>query len=158
MSEESKIEITIGNLTFKGEGTESWLSTQLDKILDKAEALLAVHLELDSTQPTQNNDNGEDEGESASVDNEIASKHLATFLKEKNASSPQVNKFLATAIWLHARGKRYLSTKDVTEALRNAQQSRLSNASDCLNKNVGKGFCEKHGSQFFVTPQGKKAI
>lgn len=160
MPEDSKIEITIGNLTFKGKGTEDWLSIQLDKILEKAEALTSIPQEPVPTQNSAlvNDDKKENEIGDSILDNEIGSKPLATFLKEKNATSPQVNKFLATAIWLHARGSKYLTTKNVTQALRDAQQKRLSNASDCLNQNVRKGLCEKYGSQFFVTPQGKETI
>ncbi|WP_298220016.1 hypothetical protein [Halothiobacillus sp.] len=39
---EAKIEITIGQITFLGEGEPSWLSEQLDKILDRAESLLGT--------------------------------------------------------------------------------------------------------------------
>src|SRR5438874_381975 len=52
---------------------------------------------------------------------------LATFLKNNNATTNQVRKFLATSIWLHDQGKDRLSTSDVPEALRNASQTRLGN-------------------------------
>ncbi len=84
---------------------------------------------------------------------------LAAFLKAKGATSNQVRKFLSTAIWLHDRDKKdRLTTGDVTKALADNQQSRLSNASDCLNQNVGKGFCEKDGKGFYVTEEGRAEI
>ena len=72
--------------------------------------------------------------------------------------NPQLKKFLATAVWLSAKSDGLLTTSDVTQALRESHQKRLSNASDCLSKNVAKGFCQKDGRGFFVTPEGKKDI
>jgi len=79
-------------------------------------------------------------------------------LREKNASTNQVRKFLATAVWLHARGKKRLSTADVTRALKDSNQTRLGNPADCLNKNVAKGHCEKDGKDFFVTSEGSASL
>jgi hypothetical protein len=64
-------------------------------------------------------------------------------------------KFLATAIWLDAKGKSKMTTTDVTTALKDAHQGRLGNASECLTQNVRKGLCEKHGKEFFVTEDGR---
>jgi len=91
-------------------------------------------------------------------DPSIAGKTLASFLKDKNATSKQVLKFLATAVWLESKGKNRMTTADVTQALRDSNQSKLNNAADCLAQNVKKGLCEKEGNQFFVTSEGKDSL
>lgn len=70
----------------------------------------------------------------------------------------QVKKFLATAAWLTHRGQRMLSTGMISRALKDNQQRRLGNPSDCLGKNIAQGFCEKDGSNFFVTTEGWKNL
>jgi hypothetical protein len=47
-----------------------------------------------------------------------------------------------------------LTTSAVAKALKENHQKRLANASDCLNQNTKKGFCEKSGKGFFITPEG----
>ncbi|MBS0154490.1 MAG: hypothetical protein JSS38_07840 [Nitrospira sp.] len=88
----------------------------------------------------------------------IAGKTLRAFLEEKGATKNQVKKFLATAVWLEAKGKNRMQTGDVSKALREASQPRLSNAAQCLNQNAKKGYCEKDGGQFFVTDDGKHSL
>ena len=150
---EAKIEFTIGNISFIGEGEQQWVAEQLDKILDKAPDLLKLSPRKQIThQKTEPHETIETNDET------ISKKTLPVFLNEKNATSNQLNKFLATAIWLHAKGKKRLKTSDVTSALKEAQQSRLGNPSDCLNKNVRKGYIEKDGSEFFVTQEGRKYL
>ena len=83
---------------------------------------------------------------------------MATFLKEKGATTKQVLKFLATAVWIESKGKQRLSTGDITKALKDSNQSKLGNPAECLNQNVKKGFCEKDGSEFFVTTEGKDSL
>jgi hypothetical protein len=82
------------------------------------------------------------------------SKSLATHLSEKQATSNQTLRFLATADWLRQKGQTPLTTSAVAQALKNNHQSRLANPSDCLNKNAAKGFVEKDGKTFFITPEG----
>ena len=41
---EGKIEITIGDISFVGEGEQNWVAEQLDKILEKAPELTTSHL------------------------------------------------------------------------------------------------------------------
>jgi hypothetical protein len=65
-----------------------------------------------------------------------------------------VRKFLATACWLTAKGTERLTTGDITKALSDNRQGKLTNAAECLNNNVTKGFCEKEGKQFYVTEEG----
>ena len=91
-------------------------------------------------------------------DTAVAKKTLPAFLQEKNATTKQVKKFLATAVWLEAKGQSRLTTSDVTKALNDANQKRLGNPTDCLNQNVTKGYCEKDGKQFFVTDDGKSSL
>ena len=38
----AKIEFTLGGITFSGEGEETWVSDQLDKILEKAPSLINI--------------------------------------------------------------------------------------------------------------------
>ena len=51
-----------------------------------------------------------------------------------------------------------MSTSEVTKALSENNQKGLSNPSDCLGKNVAKGFCERDGGQFFVTDAGREDL
>jgi hypothetical protein len=71
-----------------------------------------------------------------------------------------IKKFLATAVWLHdTTGRDRITTGEVAKALKNASQIRLTNASDALNQNVGKGYAEKDGdSGFFVTEPGRTSL
>ena len=149
---ESKIEIKIGQIMFSGQGDQDWLAKQLDKILSQAEKLIKIA-------PVSG---GSGDAETRDVikvdDSSIAKKTLRTFLQEKNAISNQVKKFLATALWLEAKGQKRNQTNDVTKALKDASQTRLTNPASCLGKNVTKGYCEKDGKQFFVTDEGKSSL
>ncbi|MDP8997484.1 MAG: hypothetical protein M3O03_10865 [Pseudomonadota bacterium] len=79
---------------------------------------------------------------------------LASHIKAHDADQNQLKRFLVTAYWLRLRGKTTIKTDEVVTALRDNQQAKLGNASDCLNKNVGKGFCEKTAEGFFIAPEG----
>lgn len=153
---EAKIEIKIGEITFSGEGGSSWLSEQLDKILDRAEHLvsLAPEPQIVAAQVEGATHVAAD----LSGHNEISSMPLAVWLKSKNADSVQTTKFLATAVWCEAKGQNRLQTKDIGSALSNASQRKLNNSSECLNQNLKKGFCEKDGKQFYVTEEGKRSL
>lgn len=148
---DTKIQVKIGAIEFSGEGEKEWLAAQLDKLLAHAPKLLANAIDA----PTAGKDNGQ---APIQEDSGIASKTLVAFLQEKNATTVQVRKFLATAVWLESKGNKRLDTRDVVHALKDANQSRLGNPADCLNQNVGKGFCEKDGGAFFVTVEGKKSL
>lgn len=151
---EAKIEIKIGEIRFSGEGDQDWLSDQLDKIIDKAEALM----EIAPPAAPPANPTGAHQPADFSGASSIANQTLATFLKSKNATTAQVDKFLVTAVWCEAKGKNRLKTSDITAALKNANQSRLGNPADCLNGNVTKGYCEKDGKEFYVTQEGKDKV
>lgn len=148
---DSKIQVKFGIVEFSGEGAPDWLSSQLDKILEKVPEFLKIGLanpEISGKTPNQ-------EEELRKKGSEKTPPNLAVFLKEKDATTKQVRKFLATAAFLQLTGKNRINTEDVTEALRKANQTKLNNASDCLNQNVQKGFCEKDANNsFFVTSHG----
>lgn len=154
---DAKVEIKVGEIEFSGQGEQDWVAEQLDKILAKAADLIVIApspapaspTPLPSEQPSH---------EPMTGDATIAGKTLPTFLVEKGAAKNQAKKFLATAVWLEAKGKSRLQTSDITKALKDSNQSRLSNPADCLNKNVAKGYCEKDGKQFFVTQEGKDSL
>ena len=150
----AKIEFTLGSFTFSGEGEETWVSDQLDKILEKAPSLINIAPMMQSIGQPASTDSGQ---VSPLSDATIASQTLPNFIRSDEARSG-FKKFLATAIWLHAKGNPKLSTTDINKALKDSSQSRLSNASDSLNKNVSKGYIEKDGRQFFVTDEGRESL
>jgi hypothetical protein len=147
---EVKIQIKVGEVEFAGEGEKAWVAEQLDRILKAAPAIVGARAPNRQAPP-----NGEKLSDAQMPD---ASHTLAGFLRDKNAATNQVKKFLATAVWLQARGKKRLTTADVTRALKDSSQSRLGNPADCLNKNVAKGHCEKDGKEFFVTTEGNASL
>jgi hypothetical protein len=142
---EAKIEIKVGAISFVGEGTEKWLSEELEKLLAKIPELVEIA-------PSESgSSNGAGTEAKSKKNGKLGS--LSTFLRERNATDNQIKKFLATAVWLHdTTGRDRITTGEVAKALKNASQIRLTNASDALNQNVGKGYAEKDGdSGFFVT-------
>jgi hypothetical protein len=154
---EAKIEIKIGDICFSGEGDQNWLSQQLDKILDKAEELIELAPAPAPPAPVaQAATQTQHQAANFSNASGIVNQTLATFLKSKNATTAQVDKFLATAAWVEAKeNKTRLKTGDIGSALSKASQSKINNPSDKLNQNVAKGYCEKDGKDFFVTQEGK---
>jgi len=149
---ESKIHIKIGPVEFAGEGRQDWVTKQLDKIIAHADKLVKL-APAAGVPPSEGGGQG-DKGK----DDSIASMPLAAFLKSKNATKNQLRKFVATAVWLHAKGTKRLETKQITQALKDASQSRIGNPGDALKKNTTKGYCEKDGKQFFVTEEGEKSL
>lgn len=150
---DSKIQIKVGIVEFSGEGDPAWLNTQLDKILLKIPELLKIELADPALKLASKK--GQKSTSEGSSDGQDKRKNLAIFLKDKSATTNQTKKFLATAVFLQLGGKSRLTTSDITTALKNSNQSKIGNASDMLQKNVGKGFCEKDGSKdFFVTSEG----
>lgn len=149
---ESKINIKIGHVEFSGEGNQDWLASQLDKILEKIPELLKIELAAPET-PKPN-----EQGGKVTTPKGGKGSTLATWLKDKSATSNQTRKFLAAAAYLQMNGKERVTTSEVTDSLKSNNQGKLTNASDCLNQNVGKGYCEKDGKSFYVTPEGFKEI
>lgn len=150
---DAKIEIKVGAFSFTGDGTEKWLSGELDKLLAKLPEL------VDIAPPENGGDAGEAAG--AGTKGKKTTKHgtLAAFLRDKGATDNRVKKFLATAVWLHATtGQNRLTTGEVKKALKNANQPKINNPSDALNQNVTKGHAEKDGGGFFITDPGRAAL
>lgn len=138
-----KVKLAIGNMSFSGEGSEEWLDQHISKLIDTF------------SQPQLNS--SVDSAPSIAEPNRektSATESLASYLRSKGGDTVQNDRFLATAGWLSRRGQKDLTTRAVTTALRENQQKRLGNAADCLNQNVGKGFCEKASGGFFITPEG----
>ena len=148
---EAKIEIKIGQMQFSGSGEQDQLAKQLDKIIAQAEKLIKLAPPEDQLDDDGNH-------KPTGKDSTIAKKTLPVFLGEKNATRNQVKKFLATAVWLESKGEQKMTTRNISKALSDSHQSRLTNPSDCLNQNVSKGYCEKDGKEFFVTDDGKKSL
>jgi hypothetical protein len=156
---DAKIEVKVGQFSFAGEGTQDWLAQQLDKILGKAEKIAELSEKVSKVSASAGSqDNSGHKAADFSSSGDIGKKTLPAFLKDANATSKQVDKFLAASIWIEAKGKARITTADVTSALKTANQSRLSNPADCLAKNINKGFCERDGKDFFVTEDGKKSL
>lgn len=147
---DAKIGFTIGTISFSAEGEEAWVTKKLDEILAKIPELLEIAPEVTSQADL--------DPDPSTGDAKIAKKTLASFLKEKSATTVQVKKFLATSVWLHAKGNKRLKTAQVTKALKDSNQTRIGNPADILNKNLTKGHCEKDGTQFFVTDDGKDSL
>lgn len=147
---DAKIEVEVGQFRFSGEGEQQWLAQQMDKILKSAESLTKLAPPQAPASP-----NGGYGG--SDTDPPATDEALPHFLKRMKATS-QVNKYLATAEWLHQKGTTRVKTSDVTKALKDARQGKLSNAGDCLGKNTSKGFCVKEGRSFYVTDEGRKHI
>ena len=145
-----KIQMKIGEVEFSGEGEQAWVGKQLEKILNAAPTIAASAGRRPATHSS--------ETPGATTDPNAANQTLAKFLRDKNAVTNQVRKFLAAAVWLQAKGKNRLTTAEVTHSLKDSNQSRLSNPADCLNKNVSKEFCEKDGKEFFVTTEGVASL
>ena len=141
----TKIRIKVGGVEVDYEGAEAYLNQKLPKLIGELSALA-------KQAPTER------AGRDSSVNTDSGTlSTLASFLKEHKAVS-QNARFLATAQWLHQKGSERLQTGDVTKALRESNQKKISNASESLNQNVAKGFCEKEGKQFFVTPEGLDSL
>lgn len=153
-----KIEIRLGEIEFKGEGDKEWIGEQLDKLLEKSSDLVKLSalrppgpppLELSDAKTNASKINYPD----------IARKTLTTFLQENKAQTNQVKKLLASAIWLHAKGKARLKTKDITVALKETMQKPLVNPSATVNQNRKKGHIEKDENNYFwVTEDGANSL
>ncbi len=138
-----KVELKIGEMSFSGEGDQAWLDDQISKLLEAATSdqirgaisTGAIASEERQSEPTHN-------------------ESLPTYLRNKGGEQSQVKRFLATAAWLFQRGETTLTTRLVGKTLRENHQKRLANPSDCLNKNVSKGHCEKTAKGFSITPEG----
>ena len=148
---EARIQLEVGSIKFSGEGTEAWVVKQLEYVISKLPELSKMASTVAEQQPG-----------ASSVKNAAAQPQqvgsLATYIKVKGGDSNQVQRFLATADWLRLKGEKNLKTSLVSKALQENHQKKLSNPADTLNQNVAKGFCEKSGDSFYITPEGLKAL
>src|SRR5437762_13222085 len=103
---EAKIEIKAGAAEFHASGDQDWVGQQLEKFLETAAKLAAAVPHKDATPAALTNGQGNNQAG-------VASKALASFLKDSGATTNQVKKFLSTAIWLHAKGHKRLTTAAV---------------------------------------------
>ncbi len=141
----AKIRIKVGNVEVDYEGPKDFLDEKLYELVDKLSTLA-------EKVPTEQDDADVTDTENQTLE------PLASFLRRTDAGQTHIRRFLATAEWLHQKGKSRLTTSDVTTALKQNNQSKVTNASQCLNRNVASGFCEKDGAGFFVTEDGKSAL
>ena len=128
---------------FSYEGPEDQLQGNAQQFVSEM-LLLAKHL----NEPEIN--------EVIDVSNKSHDLNLAQFLSSSDAAT-QISRFLATAVWLQHKGNHNLTTSVINEELRLSKQQKLSNAADCLSKNITYGFCERSSSgsrMFFVTQSG----
>lgn len=147
----AKIEVTIGAITFSGEGSEDWLAKQLDKVIKEAPGLGKI-----APPPAPKADSGDFDG---GVTDAPFTDSLASYIKAKGGESSQQKRFLATADWLRRKGDNALKTAAVSKALSTNHQKKLANPSQCLANNVSAGFCEKGpGGTFYITPDGRKEL
>ncbi len=147
---DAKVEVEVGQFRFSGEGEQQWLAQQMDKILRSAESLTRLAPPKARTEPNV----GCEVNDAAP---QMTGEALPHFLTRTKATS-QVDRYLATAEWLHRKEYEQVKTRDVTKALKDARQNRLSNPADCLGKNTTKGHCVKDGKSFYVTPEGRKHL
>jgi hypothetical protein len=151
----SKLKLQYSGFVFEAEGEPSWIESQLEKFNSRVDSLRAT-----TTQPN-GNANTQIAPATVAVNPPPSGApvgNLASFLIAKSATVNQVRKFLVTAEWLHQKGTQVITTTMVAKALSDYRQSRLGNPSDCLGKNIGKGYCEKTEGGFFVTPEGRASI
>jgi hypothetical protein len=153
---DSKIEIKVGAFSFSGEGTGDWLGKQLDKVLAKMPELIGLSEAEDQEDKTDTNKPATATKSAAHGKNATT---LAAFIKEKKATSNQVRKFLATAAWLHdTTDQKRLATGDVTKALSDHNQGKLTNPSQSLNNNAKTGGIVKEGKKFYVSDEGRAEL
>lgn len=152
--DKAKIEIKVGIVEFTGEGEQDWLGKQLDKVLEKVPELLKIELASSPAETQSLVKEKSPNSASSAQEGNTAPTNIVTFLREKNATSNQINKFLATAVYLQLNGKTRIGATEIASVLKGSNQSKLSNPADALNQNVRKGYCQKDGTKFFVTQQG----
>ena len=145
----SKIRVRVGDVEVEYEGPEAFLENKLP-------GLLAQLSDVAHGAPAKARGDKGTKKDRATTSNKRGT--LASFLKTSGATTVQNKKFLATVEWLHLGGQTRVRTGDVTKALRDAHQSKLGNASQCLSNNVSQGFCEKHGNEFYVTDEGRDSL
>ena len=151
----AKIDFTAGDILFSVEGEESWIASQLDKIIEKATGFIKI---APSPQVITKGAGTTTKHKTVKKATTITTQALSSFLIEKHATRDQTMKFLATALWLQVNGQKRLVTSDIIQALRDGNQNSLGNASRDLVHNISSGFIDRDGRQFFVTTKGKASL
>lgn len=149
---DTKINISVGDVSFSGEGDQGWLAEQLDKVLKAAPEIKSRRTPDDIKDKRRDEAGAHGDGEGSFTTT------LASYIKEKGGESNQVQRFIATADWLRRRGESKLTTALVTKALKDNHQKRLDNSAKCFARNVSKGYCEKSDGGFYITPEGLKHL
>lgn len=161
-----RLEFKIGNIEFIGEGEQTWVTEQMEKMLERIPEL-TKHSDVlkvpATTAPTVSPNKSTAINTSYSQPQSAAPQraipeNLATFLRKKDCVDKQRRKFLGTAVWLQLNGQSIIKTKEVTDALKNARQIKITNPSHQLNQNISQGFCQKEGNGFYVTPEGVENV
>ena len=147
----SKIRIRVGDIEVEYEGSDTFLDTKLPGLISKIS-------EMAGGVPAATDKGTSGDTEKRKPPSDEAPGTLAAFLKKSNVGTNKTKKFLATAEWLHLKGRKQLKTTDVVEALSKNHQASVGNAAQCLNTNVKAGRCEKEGTEFFVTPDGRATL
>ena len=150
----ARIKFKIGNIEFVGKGEQSWVTEQLDKVLERIPSLAT---ESKKSTPKAVVETPQVVKTTPKVDASNL-ENLSTFLRKRDAIDKQRRRFLGTAVWLQLKGQQMIKTKEVTDALRAARQIKITNPSHQLNQNISQGFCQKEGQGFYVTPQGVENI
>jgi hypothetical protein len=153
-----KIHITVGNLSFMGEGDQAWVSSELDKLLAAMPKLVGHTGPPKTAQPLPKSHEKDSAPETPEADVKGNVESLASFLKKHDALKKQTRRFLATARWLFLRGNTTVVTRDVTKALDEHHQKKVTNAGQCLVNLCRSGFCERSGKGFYITPEGENQL
>ena len=147
--ERATLRVRLGSAEFEAYGEAAWVDSRYERFVADAR-----RLSLGDNEPPR----------ADSVDTSTAGERrskpppLATFLREVAPSGSQVERFLAAAVWLERGGTSPLTAKAIARALSENRQKRLANPSDCLNRNVSKGYAEKTELGFAVTDQGRASL
>jgi len=148
---QSKVDIKIGDISFSAEGEPAWLSEQVAKVMEAAAKMPAA-----ATAPARAASPGNFDGAAPTP----SGGSLSSYIKAVGGEAKQVRRFLATAAWLFERDNAAeLTASTIAKTLSKNHQKGLANAADCLNQNVGKGYCEKNKEGgFFITPEGWEVL
>ena len=142
----SYIRVEFGGVTVTFKGSENFMERELPKLVtDLANRVAGIS---DAAPPAA----------SAGGQDQEAAIGLPEFIRRQSEET-QVRRFLAAAAWLQANQTQHLTSGSVVKALQEFRQTGVGNASDCLNANITKGFCERRKDKtFFVTPAGLNEV
>ena len=148
-----RLRVRIANCEFEATGTDEWIDARYERFITDVRRLSASDRHLSSTGSEGDMADGQSGGAK-----EERRPSLAAFLRATVANGSQADRFLATAVWLERSGTSPLTTTVVAQALSEHRQKRLANPSDCLNRNVAKGYAIKTDRGFIVTSEGSARI